>query len=145
MRIPRPIVNVHGEDVDVELPRLLAVRGTYLAEGLYDEWAGGDPEEEDLYEFEVTHAGTALLEPIVFPRLAPAAATDWDDEGEPRSGPLPAERFALALAWSLANAHPSNWSELCEAARGWDSWMIEEILSRVSPEWTPEPLLPDED
>ena len=147
MAIPQPIVNVHGEDVDVEIPRLLAVRATYLSEGLFDEWAGGDPDEEDLYEFEVTHARDEILEPITFPRLLPAAPKAWleEEEEEPETGPLPVERFAVALAWELANAHPSNWRRVCEAARGWDPWMIEDALTRIPPEWTPEPLLPDED
>jgi len=146
--IPRPIVSVHGEDVDVEIPGLLTLRATYLSEGLFDEWAGGDPDEEDLYEVEVTHARDALLSPILFSRLLPASPKSWlDDEDEGLGGPepLPMERFALALAWSLANAHPSNWAALCQAARGWDPWTLEDTLLRIPPEWTPEPLLPDED
>jgi hypothetical protein len=144
MPIPRPILSVHGEDVDVEVPRLATLRATYLSEGLFDEWAGGDPDEEDLYEVEVSHLGEALLEPITFPRLMPSSGRAWpgQDDGEQS---LPVERFLLALAWELANAHPSNWSRVCEAARGWDSWMIEDALLRIPSEWTPEPLLPDED
>ena len=62
--VPRPIISVFGEDVDVELPGLLRLSASFLSEGLYDEEAGGDPEEEDLYEVEVTHACDALIEPI---------------------------------------------------------------------------------
>ena len=144
MRIPRPIVSVHAEDVDVEIPGVLTVRASYLSEGLFDECAGGDPEEEDLYEVEVTHARDLLLQPITFPRLGPAAPKAWVDED---SGPeaLPAERFALALAWELANAHPSNWRSVCGAAKGWDSWTVEHVLEGTPPDWTPEPLYPDED
>lgn len=145
---PRPIVSVHGEDVDVEVPGLAFLRSTYLSEGLFNELSAGDPDEEDLYEVEVTHAGEGLLQPITFPRLLPASSRafpgeDWDDDALPVS--LPMERFLLLLAWELANAHPSNWTRLCEAARGWDSWMIEDGLVRIPTDWTPQPLLPDED
>src|SRR5688572_24120456 len=117
MRLPRPILSVHGEDVNLELPGLLTIRTTFLSEGLFDEQAGGDPEEEDLYEVEVTHHGDALLEPITFPRLMPAASrafpgADEDDFGLPEN--LPMERFVLALAWNLAHADPSNWALVCE-------------------------------
>ena len=148
MRVPRPIVSVHGEDVDLELPGLLTVRTTFLSEGLFDERAGGDPEEEDLYEVEVAHAGDALLEPITFPRLMPAASRAFlgeEEEDFEFAGNLPMERFVLALAWNLAQADPSNWGLVCEAARGWDSWMVDDALARLPPEWTPEPLVPDEE
>jgi hypothetical protein len=148
-RIPRPIVTVHGEDVNVEIPRLLTVRAAFLSEGLFDETSGGDPEEEDLYDIEVTDLTDELLEPIGFARLFPSSSSqswlDEEEEEEAPSGSLPAEKYALALAWSLANAHPSNWSDVCEAARGWDSWMIEDVFERLPPEWTPEVLLPEED
>jgi len=142
--IPRPFVSVHGEDVDVEIPGLLTIRATYLSEGLFDERAGGDPEEEDLYEVEVTHAEDVLLAPVQFPRLTPAAEPRWAD-GEDGGGGLPIEKFLLALAWELAHAHPSNWERVCQAARGWDAWTVEDAAIRLPPEWTPEPLLPDED
>jgi len=145
MRIPRPLVAVHGEDVDVEVPGAVTVRATYLSEGLFDERAGGDPEEEDLYEVEVTHPGELLLQSITFPRLLPASAAWQHDEDEPAMSQLPVERFVLVLAWDLANAHPSNWCRICEAARGWDSWMLEDAFSRLPPDWTPQDLLPDED
>jgi hypothetical protein len=148
MRIPRPIVSVHGEDVDLELPRLLSIRTTFLSEGLFDEQAGGDPDEEDLYEVEVSHAGDALLEPITFPRLMPTASRSFPAEDESAleiAGSLPMERFLLALAWDLANADPSNWGLVCDAARTWDSWMIEDALNRIPIDWTPEPLRPDEE
>src|SRR4028119_2326894 len=77
--IPRPFVSVHGEDVDVEIPGLLTIRATYLSEGLFDERAGGDPEEEDLYEVEVTHVEDVLLAPVQFPRLTPSAGPQWAD------------------------------------------------------------------
>jgi hypothetical protein len=146
MPIPRPIVAVHGEDVDVEVPGVVSVRTTFLSEGLFDERAGGDPEEEDLYEVEVTHPGEALLQAITFPRLLPSSGS-WLDEVD-ADGPgrtVPAERFALVLAWDLAQAHPSNWTRVCEAAKGWDSWMLEDAYTRLPPEWTPEELVPDED
>src|ERR1041385_6127891 len=100
MSIPRPIVSVHGEDVDVEVPRLLALRATFLSEGLFNELSGGDPDVEDLYEVEVTHAGDALLQPIVFPRLAPASSRElpdeWDEDAvEGPAETLPMERFLL--------------------------------------------------
>ncbi len=148
-RIPRPILTSHAEDVDLEVPGLLSIRATFLSEGLFDERAGGDPDEEDLYEVEVTHAGEALLEPITFPRLMPAStASPFDleeDEGGDSGPALPMERFVMALAWELANAHPSNWRAICQAARGWDAWMIEDAMIRLPTEWTPEPLFPDED
>ncbi len=146
--ISRPIVSVHGEDVDVEVPRLLTLRATFLSEGLFDSEAGGDPDEEDLYEIEVSHhVDEALLEPVTFPRLMPASSrrfpgeeeADWD--ALPES--LPMERFLLALAWELAHADPSNWPSMCEGARHWDAWTIEDLLARVPSEWTPETLLPD--
>ena len=142
--VPRPFVSVHGEDVDVEVPGQLTIRATYLSEGLFDERAGGDPEEQDLYEVEVTHADDALPTPVQFPRLMPASGPRWDapDDG---SDALPMERFLLALAWELAHAHPSNWERVCQAARGWDSWSIDDAISRLPLEWTPEPLVPDED
>ena len=147
MPTPRPIVAVHGEDVDVEVPGLLTVRATFLSEGLFDERAGGDPEEEDLYEVEVSHPGEALLQPITFPRLMPSSTASWlnDDEEDAPPRSVPVERFALVLAWDLAQAHPSNWTRVCEAAKGWDSWMIEDAYTRLPSEWTPEVLLPDED
>jgi hypothetical protein len=146
MRIPRPIVGVHGEDVDVEIPGLVTVRATFLSEGLFDERAGGDPEEEDLYEVEVTHPGEALLQSITFPRLLPSS-NSWIDEDDEDSlpAPMPIERFALVLSWDLAQAHPSNWTRVCEAARVWDSWMLEDAYNRLPPEWRPVDLLPDED
>lgn len=146
MRIPCPIVAVHGEDVDVEVPGVVSVRATFLSEGLFDERAGGDPEEEDLYEVEVTHPAEALLQALTFPRLLPSSAS-WLDEVD-EEGPahtVPAERFALVLAWDLAQAHSSNWTRICEAARGWDSWMLEDAFTRLPPEWAPEELVPDED
>ena len=146
MTIPRPILSVHGEDVDLEIPRLLTIRTSFLSEGLFDERSGGDPEEEDLYEVEVTHEGEALLEPITFPRLMPSSTPGWaDPDDDDPAQPLPMERFVLALAWELAHADPSNWIRVCEAARGWDSWMVEDALTRIPSEWSPEPLLPDED
>jgi hypothetical protein len=150
MRIPRPILSVHGEDVDLEVPGLLTIRTTFLSEGLFDELSGGDPEEEDLYEVEVSHPGDALLEPITFPRLMPASRPSWEEEipdldvEDEAASVLPMERFAMALAWELANADPSNWTVVCQAARGWDSWMVEDALSRLPTEWTPEPLVPDD-
>jgi hypothetical protein len=143
MRIPRPIVGVHGEDVDVEVPGLVTVRATFLSEGLFDERAGGDPEEEDLYEVEVTHPGVALLQSITFPRLLPSSSS-WlaDEDGERH---VPAERFVLVLAFDLAQAHPTNWARVCEAAKGWDSWMLEDAYTRLPPDWTPVELLPDLD
>jgi hypothetical protein len=146
MRIPRPIVAVHGEDVDVEVPGAVSVRATFLSEGLFDERAGGDPEEEDLYEVEVTHPGEALLQAITFPRLLPSSSSwldEVDEDGPART--VPAERFALVLAWDLAQAHPSNWTRVCEAAKGWDSWMLEDAFVRLPPEWAPVDLIPDED
>ena len=145
MSIPRPIVSVHAEDVDLEIPRLLTIRATFLSEGLFDETAGGDPEEEDMYEVEVTHARDALLEPITFPLLAPSTAPGWLADEEEGSPSLPIERWVLALGWTLANAHPSNWPEVCESARAWDSWMVEDVHALIPPEWTPQPLLPDEE
>jgi hypothetical protein len=147
--IPRPIVSVHGEDVDVEVPGLLTIRATFLSEGLFDSEAGGNPDEEDLYEVEVTHhVDEEILEPITFPRLMPASSRELpDDEADWDAAPaiLPIEPFLLALAWELANAHPSNWSDLCEGARHWDPWTIEDVLVRLPTEWTPEPLIPDDD
>lgn len=145
MRVPRPLVAVHGEDVDVDVPGVVTVRATYLSEGLFDERAGGDPEEEDLYEIEITQPGELLLEPITFPRLLRASAAWMDDEDEPAMSQLPVERFTLVLAWDLANAHPSNWGRVCEAARGWDSWMLEDAFARLPSDWTPQDLVPDED
>jgi hypothetical protein len=49
------------------------------------------------------------------------------------------------LAWDLAQAHPSNWTRVCEAAKGWDSWMLEDAFTRLPPEWSPVDLVPDED
>jgi hypothetical protein len=148
-RIPRPIVSSHGGDVDVEVPGILLVRASYLSEGLFDERAGGDPEEEDLYEVEVTHLRSELLEPLTFPRLMPSTPGSFDEELAELDlgveGGQPMEKFALVLAWELANAHPSNWQRVCEAARGWDAFMLEDALFRLPPDWTPEPLLPDED
>jgi hypothetical protein len=146
MRIPRPIVSVHAEDVDLEIPGLLTIRATFLSEGLFDERADGDPAEEDLYEVEVSHAGEALLEPIVFPRLSQATSQDLllEDE-EFGSESLPVEQFVLALAWELANADPVNWPELCEGARYWDAWTIEDARLRMPPDWTPVALFPDEE
>ena len=149
MSIPRPILSVHGEDVDLEVPGLLTIRTTFLSEGLFDELSGGDPEEEDLYEVEVSHPGEALLEPITFPRLMPASRQSWEDdldadEAAGEASSLPMERFAMALAWELANADPSNWTIVCEAARGWDSWMVEDAVARLPVEWTPVPLVPDD-
>jgi hypothetical protein len=156
-RVPRPLVYVHGEDVDVDVPGKVMLRASFLSEGLFDERAGGDPEEEDLYEIEVAHPGNALLSPIVFNRLMPASGRqvrppagwgDWDDGDEElslRGDPLPVERFLLALAWDLSNAHPSNWAEICGRARLWDSWMIEDALMHAPSHWTPEPLRPDDD
>ena len=58
---------------------------------------------------------------------------------------IPMERFMLVLAWELANAHPSNWQAVCDSAKGWDTFMLEDAMIRMPSEWTPEPLLPDED
>ena len=154
MYVPRPIVSVHGEDVDVEVPRLLNLRATFLSEGLFDEQSGGDPDAEDLYEVEVTHHRDAILQPIVFPRLMPATSRAFPDEdtllemdleSDEAADTLPIERFLILLAWELANAHTDNWDQVCEAARGWDTWMIEDALHRLPPDWTPEPLIPDLD
>lgn len=145
MPIPRPILSAHAEDVDLEIPGLLNIRASFLSEELFDERAGGDPDEEDLYEVEVTHQGEALIEPITFPRLMPSSSPAWmEDDGGPEPQ-LPMERFVRALGWELANAHPSNWRAVCQAARGWDAWTLEDALLRIPPEWTPEPLFPDED
>lgn len=146
MPVARPILSVHGEDVDVEVPGAVTVRATFLSEGLFDECAGGDPEEEDLYEVEVSHPGGGLLQSLTFPRLLPSGSS-WlnldDEDGGSRQ--LPVERFALVLAWDLAQAHPSNWRRICEAARGWDSWMLEDAFSRLPSDWTPQELVPDEE
>ena len=145
MRVARPILSVHGEDVDVEVPGSVIVRATFLSEGLFDERAGGDPEEEDLYEVEVSHPGEALLQTITFPRLLPSGTSWLDEEDGTGTRQLPVERFALVLAWDLSQAHPSNWRRICEAARGWDSWMLEDAFSRLPSDWTPQELIPDED
>lgn len=148
-QIPRPILSVHGEDVDVEVPGILMLRASFLSEGLFDTEAGGNPDEEDLYEVEVTHARDVLLQPIVFARLMPASSREMPDEFDDRTdfaGPeLPIERFLMLLAWELANAHPTNWQEICDRARLWDGWTLEDGLFRIPPDWTPVPLLPDED
>ena len=147
--IPRPVVSVHGEDVDVEVPGILTLRASFLSEGLFDTEAGGNPDEEDLYEVEVTHARDVLLQPIIFARLMPASSRElpdeWTEDAELAGPELPIERYLLLLAWELANAHPTNWQELCDRARVWDSWTLEDGLYRIPPEWTPAPLLPDED
>lgn len=148
MSIPRPILSVHGEDADVEVPGLLMARASFLSEGLFDTEAGGDPDEEDLYEIEVTHARDALLEPLTFPRLMPSTSRAFPDEEDDLDAlpeNLPIERFLLVLAWELANAHPTNWENVCAQARGWDTWMLEDALNRIPTEWTPVPLIPDED
>ena len=146
MKTPRPILTVHAEDVDLEVPGVLTIRASFLSEGLFDERAGGDPEEEDLYEVEVAHAGEGLLEPITFPRLLPSSPAGWEDVATDDAPlRLPMERFALALAWELAQADPSNWSRICELARGWDSWGIDDALGHLPPGWTPEELTPDDD
>jgi hypothetical protein len=148
MSVPRPILTVHGEDAILEIPGLLTLRAGFLSEGLFDPDAGGDPDEEDLYDVEVTHARDEILEPISFPRLMPAssrafpAEEEWDDEAPAN---LPIERFLLVLAWELAHAHPTNWEDVCESARGWDSFMLEDALIRIPPEWTPQALLPELD
>lgn len=135
--------------MDVEVPGVVTVRATFLSEGLFDELAGGDPEEEDLYEVEVTHPGESLLETLTFPRLMPASSQSWAAEPELEDGGAgqnaAMERWALVLAWDLAHADPSNWEAVCQAARGWDTWMIEDAFNRLPSEWTPEPLLPDDD
>jgi hypothetical protein len=147
--IPRPIVSVHGEDVDLEVPGVLTLRASFLSEGLFDLDGGGAPDEEDLYEVEVTHARDLLLQPITFARLMPASSREMPDEfteDTEIAGPeLPIERFLMLLAWELANAHPTNWQALCDRARLWDSWHLEDGLYRMPPEWTPAPLTPDED
>jgi hypothetical protein len=147
--IPRPIVSVHGEDVDIEVPGIVTLRASFLSEGLFDNEAGGLPDEEDLYEVEVTHARDILLQPITFARLMPASSREMPDEFDEDAAipgsELPIERFLMLLAWELANAHPTNWQALCDRARLWDSWTLEDGLYRMPPEWKPEPLLPDED
>lgn len=137
-RPPRPLLATQGEDVYLEVPGVLAIRATYLSEGLFDEAAGGDPEEEDLYEVEVS--GEALPLPLTFSRLAPAAP--GLDLVEETGEPLPMERFALLLAWQLAASEPGEWEEICAAARGWSAWTIEDGLDRLPTDWSPEPLLP---
>jgi hypothetical protein len=139
---PRPILTAQGEDVYVEVPGVLTIRASFLSEGLFDEASGGDPEEEDLYEVEVT--GESLPLALSFPRFAPSAP-EWDPTVEGEAQPLPMERFALLLAWQLANAAPEQWEEVCAAARRWDSWLIEDGLQNLPSDWTPEPLLPDLD
>ncbi len=143
--VPRPILGVHGEDADLEVPGRFVLRATFLSEGLFDERAGGDPEEEDLYEVELTSDAEDLIEPVVFHRLMPASRDAWDELGDEGPAPLPVERFLLALAWELCLADPSNWFRVCEAARRWDSWTVEDALLRLPSNWTPEPLLPDLD
>ncbi len=143
--IPRPILTVHAEDVDLEIPGLLNIRATFLSEGLFDERSGGDPDEEDLYEVEVTHQGEALLQALTFPRLAASPPKEWADATDAELASLPMERFVLALGWELANADPSNWPRICDAARTWDAWTLEDALLRIPSEWTPETLLPDLD
>jgi len=146
MQIPRPIVGVHGDDVDVEVPGLVTVRATFLSEGLFDEEAGGDPEEEDLYEVEVTHPGPALPGSLTFPRLMPAVPQEWLDPGpEAEADLLPIERFATVLAWELSNADLERWEDVCQAARHWDSWTVQDLHQRLPPDWTPVPLLPDQE
>jgi hypothetical protein len=152
MSIPRPIVSVHGEDVDVEVPGVVSARASFLSEGLFDPEAGGDPDEEDLYEVEVTHPRDFLPQPIVFPRLMPASSRRFPGEDddldvglEELPDSIPIERFMLVLAWELANAHPTNWLAVCENAKGWDSFMMEDAMIRMPSEWTPEPLIPDDD
>ena len=65
-------------------------------------------------------------------------AAHWD-------GLSPGQRFVLVLAWDLANAHSSNWDSICQAARSWDAWTLEDAAYRMPPEWTPQDLLPDDD
>ncbi|HEU4753781.1 MAG TPA: hypothetical protein VFU47_11795 [Armatimonadota bacterium] len=150
MSTPRPILSVHGEDADVEVPGLLTIRASFLSEGLFDPEAGGLPDEEDLYDIEVTHARDELLEPITFPRLMPATSRRFPEEDdfdalEELTADLPIERFLLVLAWELAHAHPTNWENVCRQAKGWDAWTLEDAMNRIPAEWTPVQLLPDED
>ena len=132
--------------MDLEIPGILALRATFLSEGLFDENSGGDPDTEDLYEVELTSAGEELLEPIQFSQLAPASHCDTLGLEEEGSRPcLPMEQFLLALAWELGNADPAVWALLCERARNWDPWTLEDILYRIPSTWAPVDLLPDED
>jgi len=145
--LPRPIVAVHGEDVTIEVPGRVVVRAAFLSEGLFDEQAGGEPEEEDLYEVEVTAPEGGLLEPITFALLAPAGSRRFPEEDtdpDDFETALPVERLLMALAWELANAHPENWRAVCTAVRGWDAWTVEDALARLPGDWTPEPLLPED-
>jgi hypothetical protein len=147
-KIPRAIVGVHGEDVDLEVPGFFRLTATFLSEGLFDEEAGGDPGTEDLYEVELIPFSDSLLERATFPLLLPASSRRLPEdvfEFDEAPAQLPVERFLMALAWDLARAHPENWAQVCEAARHWDSWMIEDILLQIPPEWTPEVLLPDDE
>jgi hypothetical protein len=142
--MPRPIVSVHGEDVDLEVPGIVTLRATYLSEGLFDELAGGDPAEEDLYEVEVTDLRYRLFEAFTFARLSPSSSgREWLEESE--AAPLPMEQFLLALGWALANSDPSTWREVCDAYRVWDSWSVEDAVMRLPEYWQPEPLVPDLD
>jgi hypothetical protein len=134
-----------GEEVSVTVPGVVSVRGTYVAEGLYDASAGGDPDVEELYEFEVAGARGPHWEPLTFPRLLPGAPPAWEAGEAGALQPSAAERYALALAWSLSQSSPAVWPELCEASRGWDAWMVEELLDRIPASWTPVPLCPEEE
>ncbi|MFN3650163.1 MAG: hypothetical protein ACK47B_11340 [Armatimonadota bacterium] len=148
-KVPRPIITVHGEDVNLEVPGILTLRANFLSEGLFDEAAQGDPDEEDLYEIELTDESDDAPIPISFTRLAQSAPDAWlaevdEDEPEaPRS--LPIEGFLLALAWQLAHTDPSEWYPLCESARRWDGWTIDDQLERLPADWTPASLPPTDD
>lgn len=127
-RLSPPFVTLHGGDAFLELPGLLQLRASFLSEGLFDEDAGGDPAEEDLYEIELTCLRGLLPEELSFSRLLPAAPQSWLDESDEAS---PVERFLLVLAGELAQAPVSRWPEICRAARAWDPWMIADALDRL--------------
>lgn len=130
--LPRPRITIRGEDADLELPGILLLEASYLAEGLYDPTAGGMPDEEDLYEVEATHLGGGRSSPVRFAVLLPAARPGWPSGLEELSAReleelpqrLPIESFLLALAAALFHADPARWEAVCEEARHWDpAWL----------------------
>jgi hypothetical protein len=139
--LPRPHLSVHGEDVTVEVPGVVTVRAAFLSEGLFGDNGDGLPEEDDLYEIEVASGADDGQAPLSFPLLTPASSRRFPEADEAPAEfetALPVERFLTALAWELANAHPENWAELCQAARGWDRWRVEDTLARLPLGWVPE-------
>jgi hypothetical protein len=146
-----PVLTLTASDEEVLLrvSGFVVLRAAYEAEGYYDESAGGDPQEQDLYRVEVLDAPRAAraveamegdsvgplvdlgLTDALLWRLFPAAR--WAPDADPLAL---VERYLLILAHALSEeVRPVARQLLLESSANWSPEVVMDAFQSLPPEW----------